>query len=164
MHTHRVSLVLALAVAAGVAACDDDDETGPGNPRFTAALAASKEVDPPTPITSGATGTTTFVQNGATFSYTIDVTGLSSNATAAHIHGPAATTANAGVLVPLTPVAAQTSGRLATGTFTAANITPGTGVSFDSLLVLMRNGNAYVNVHTVDHPAGEARGQVQTVP
>lgn len=30
----------------------------------------------------------------------------------------------------------------------------------DSLLVLMRNGHAYVNVHTVAQPAGEIRGQV----
>jgi hypothetical protein len=72
-------------------------------------------------------------------------------------------TENAGVIVPLNPVAAQTSGRIATGSFTAANITAA-GVSFDSLLVLMRNGNSYVNVHTVNHPAGEVRGQVQTVP
>src|SRR6266566_3943059 len=35
-----------------------------------------------------------------------------------------------------------------------------TGMTLDSLLVLMRNGHAYVNVHTVAHPAGEIRGQV----
>ena len=33
-------------------------------------------------------------------------------------------------------------------------------VALDSLLVLMRNGHAYVNVHTVAHPGGEIRGQV----
>jgi Cu/Zn superoxide dismutase len=153
MHRHQAIAALVLALAIGVAGCDDDDETGPSNPQFTAAL-----------TTTSATGTTTFTQNGTTFSYTIDVTGLSSNATAAHIHGPASTTENAGILVPLTPVAAQTSGRIATGTFTAANITAGTNVSFDSLLVLMRNGNAYVNVHTGNHPAGEVRGQIRTVP
>jgi hypothetical protein len=163
MHTHRFVGALALALAAGVAGCDDDDETGPSNPRFTAALATSKEVSPDPPITSGATGSTAFSQSGTTISYTIDVAGLSSNATAAHIHGPASATQNAGVIVPLTPVAAQTSGRLATGSFTATNITAA-NVSFDSLLVLMRNGNAYVNVHTVNHPAGEVRGQVETVP
>ena len=47
------------------------------------------------------------------------------------------------------------------------------GVTFDSLLVLMRNGNSYVNVHTNntvndptnnsgpgDFPGGEIRGQI----
>jgi hypothetical protein len=96
--------------------------------------------------------------------YTITVSGLSSNPTAAHIHGPADSTTNAGVIVPLNPVTAQTSGTIATGSFTAANITAGTGVSFDSLLVLMRTGNSYVNVHTTNHPAGEIRGQVRTAP
>ena len=159
MQRHQLAAAVLLALAAGTLGCDDDDETGPDNPRFTAALAASKEVEPPTPITSGATGTTAFTLTGTTVSYAIDVTGLSSNATAAHIHGPASATQNAGVIVPLTPVAAQTNGRLATGTFTAASITAA-GVSFDSLLVLMRNGNAYVNVHTTANPAGEIRGQI----
>jgi Cu/Zn superoxide dismutase len=163
MQRHQLAAALVLALAAGAAGCDDDDETGPDTPRFTAALAASKEVEPPTPITSGAAGTTSFTLSGTTVSYTIDVTGLSSNAMAAHIHGPASATENAGVIVPLNPVAPQTNGRIATGSFTAANITAA-GVSFDSLLVLMRNGNSYVNVHTVNHPAGEARGQIQTVP
>lgn len=163
MLKHQLAAALVLALAAGAAGCDDDDETGPGAPRFTAALATTNEVSPPTPITSGATGTTTFTQNGTTFTYTIDVTALSSNATAAHIHGPASATANAGIIVPLMPVAAQTNGRLATGSFTAGSITAA-GVSFDSLLVLMRNGNAYVNVHTANHLPGEIRGQIQVVP
>jgi hypothetical protein len=34
------------------------------------------------------------------------------------------------------------------------------GVSGDSLKVLLNNGNAYVNVHTAAHGAGEIRGQV----
>jgi len=30
----------------------------------------------------------------------------------------------------------------------------------DSLAVLLRNGNAYVNVHTAANPNGEIRGQI----
>jgi hypothetical protein len=37
-------------------------------------------------------------------------------------------------------------------------------ISFDSVLVLLRNGNAYVNVHTTAVPGGEIRGQIVKVP
>jgi hypothetical protein len=32
-------------------------------------------------------------------------------------------------------------------------------VTLDSLMVLIRTGNAYVNVHSTTYPAGEIRGQ-----
>ncbi|HET9385919.1 MAG TPA: CHRD domain-containing protein [Gemmatimonadales bacterium] len=35
---------------------------------------------------------------------------------------------------------------------------------FDSLLVRMRNGSVYVNVHNAVNPAGHIRGQIQPVP
>ena len=60
MQSYRFAAALALALAAGAAGCDDDDETGPSNPRFTAALTTAKEVNPNPPITSNATGTTNF--------------------------------------------------------------------------------------------------------
>jgi hypothetical protein len=34
----------------------------------------------------------------------------------------------------------------------------------NSLLVLMRSGNAYVNIHTSAYPSGELRGQIAKVP
>jgi len=43
-------------------------------------------------------------------------------------------------------------------TITPSNLTGAVG--YDSLLVLMRNGMAYVNVHTAANPAGEIRGQL----
>jgi hypothetical protein len=33
-------------------------------------------------------------------------------------------------------------------------------VSGDSLLVLLNNGNAYVNIHTQNRTGGEIRGQI----
>ena len=35
------------------------------------------------------------------------------------------------------------------------------GVTYDELLNAMRSGNAYVNVHTVQFPGGEMRGQIR---
>jgi hypothetical protein len=35
------------------------------------------------------------------------------------------------------------------------------GISFSSLIDLMRNGDTYVNVHTANNPNGEIRGQLE---
>lgn len=45
---------------------------------------------------------------------------------------------------------------------TDANVdnTAGCGANLDELSVEMRDGNAYVNVHTVANPGGEVRGQL----
>jgi hypothetical protein len=54
------------------------------------------------------------------------------------------------------------SGVLAEGTITAADLTgPLAGMSLDALLAEMDAGNAYVNVHTLNHPPGEIRGQIR---
>jgi hypothetical protein len=166
MRKLQVLGTLALALAVGAVGCgdDDDDGSGPQGADFAADLAASKEVDPPVAITSGATGSTTFTQNGASMSFTITVAGLSSTPSAAHIHGPADAATNAGVIVPLALTNPATSGTIATGSFTAADIVPASGLTFDALLALMRSGDTYVNVHTANHPAGEIRGQVEEEP
>lgn len=94
--------------------------------------------------------------------YSIDVADITA-VTAAHIHDPAGANATAGIIVPLFAGpeggTGEVNGELVASTFTAANIT-NDAVSMDSLLVLMRNGQSYVNVHTTANPAGEIRGQV----
>lgn len=46
--------------------------------------------------------------------------------------------------------------------FTNANIVnPACGATLADLVESMRNGNTYANVHTVAHPAGEIRGQIE---
>jgi hypothetical protein len=35
-----------------------------------------------------------------------------------------------------------------------------TAMSFSDLLRVLKSGDAYVNVHTTNHPGGEIRGQV----
>lgn len=52
-------------------------------------------------------------------------------------------------------------GVLAEGTITAADLVgPLTGMTLDDLLAEMRSGNTYVNIHTLQFPGGEIRGQI----
>lgn len=154
-----VPLFLGLIVA--VAACEDeDDPNGPDEETFTATLSGANESPA---VDTEATGEADFTVDGQTVDFTIDVEDITA-ATAAHIHGPAAAGTNAGVLVTLfagNPPVNVDDGTLVTGTFPSAQFTIKAGVSVDSVLTLMRNGMAYVNVHTSANPSGEIRGQVE---
>ena len=157
-------LRLALLAACIVACDDDDDDDGigpsPVTEEFTATLTGASER--PTPIVTTATGSADFTFSGDTLYFTIVVDSLSSAATAAHIHGPAGVDDTAPPILGFTlNDTSLTSGTLASG-FATAPTEP--SVSMDSLMALMRNGNAYVNVHTATNPDGEIRGQVSKNP
>jgi hypothetical protein len=177
-----VRTVVALVMVGGVViACDDDEPTGPDLEieEFTAALTGAAER--PSPNASTATGSATITRVGPTLLFRVDVTNLV-NPVAAHIHAPADTGATAVVRVNLCAVAAGVAtcpnagaGVAFTGTLATGSAAGVVGISLDSLLVLLRNGNAYVNVHTNDNTgaantgpgdlaAGELRGQVAVAP
>jgi hypothetical protein len=89
------------------------------------------------------------------------------NVTMAHIHlAPAGQ--NGPVVAWLYPSApppvlieGRFSGVLAEGTITAASLIGLlAGQDLSALIEEFENGNAYVNVHTTQHPAGEVRGQI----
>jgi hypothetical protein len=99
--------------------------------------------------------------------YRVEVTGIDS-AFAAHIHAPGDTGQSIGVAVSLYTLATPT-GQNFSGAVGQGVLGPPTGMSTDSLLVLLRNGHAYVNVHTRGptgangsggHGGGEVRGQI----
>jgi CHRD domain len=111
-----------------------------------------------------------------TISYSLSYANMSSQVVQAHIHFGASKT-NGGVMVFLcggiSPTPCPTSGTV-TGTLTAADVSllPVTnpdsvipqGIEpkdFAGMLKAIRSGNAYVNVHTVNFPSGEIRGQVK---
>ena len=161
---YAVSALLALTSVVAVACDDDDDDpTGGSNTPeiFNAALTGAAER--PTPVVTTATGTATFsweeLSGGADeVTYSVSATGLSGNASLAHIHGPADDNASAPPIVTLTLTSVGNNGVIASGTFTT---TGHATISMDSLRVLLRNERAYVNVHTATNPNGEIRGTIR---
>ena len=130
----------------------------PGIQSFTAVLNEANVVGG---TGSTATGTASISVVGPILLYRIDVADIT-DVTATHIHGPAAAGANAGVLLGL--CSSGNSPDCATGTVNGILVSDAasnaSSVSFDSLMVLLGNGNAYVNVHTSAFPGGEIRGQI----
>lgn len=150
----RKSVLLA---ALALAACEGNN---PDNTeRFEADLSGTFEVPA---VTATSTGVARFAVRANELDYTLDVQNVN-GAIAAHIHS-GAVGANGPPLVFLfqqaAPGANVPGGALAAGSVGPANMIASAGVSYDSMLSLIRRGNAYVNVHTVAHPAGEIRGQV----
>jgi hypothetical protein len=142
--------VLALAACEG----SEDDREG-----FRASLAGTSEVPP---VTTTATGTASFTVDGTHLDYTLDVQNIT-GAIAAHIHSAPAGTNGPPIVFLFQQAAPGTNvanGSLAAGSVDATDMIATAGVSYDSMLSLIRNGNAYVNVHTVARPAGEIRGQI----
>lgn len=136
--------------------------TGPNGPTevevFTATMTGAGE---PTPTGSTATGTAVVTLVGGLLSYRVDVANINS-VTRAHIHGPGAAGVNGPIRINFYEPPAGTAGLNFTTSATLASgvaTLPLAGISQDSLVVLLRNGNAYANVHTTAFPGGEIRGQ-----
>jgi glucose/arabinose dehydrogenase len=109
----------------------------------------------PTPLTNSAAGLGLFSLDGNSLSFHITYSGLSSAATAAHIHGPAAASATGGVQIDLAPFHAGAFGT--SGSFSGVvTLTP-------TQRTMILNGQTYFNIHTSTSPSGEARGQLATV-
>lgn len=130
---------LTLAVAIGFAGSALAEET-----KFMAMLTGTEEV-PPTD--SAGTGTANITWNSDTkvLSWSIEFSGLTGPASAAHFHGPADPGANAGPQVPITDLESPSEG---------------TATLSDEQAADLAAGKWYVNFHTEKFPNGEIRGQV----
>ena len=167
MQHRAITLAVAAAVIAAVA-CSSDATTTPVSKIVTFKATMNGASEFPTPNTSAGTGTFTATLDTATniFTYDLTFTGLGTNVTAGHIHGPAAANASAGTTINFATLAGATFSVGATGgtgrgvsTLNAANqIT--TTVSGDSLKKLLFAGLTYVNIHTTGIGSGEIRGQI----
>ena len=157
MKNTRLASLAAIAAAIVLGACGGSNST-----KFGATLNGANET--PAVVTNG-TGTGTFTLSGTMVTYNITATGLSGNATASHIH-VGGTTAAGPIVLPF-PASAIVNGAggavTVSGTFTTADVVPQTNPpinTLDDLLVQMRAGNTYANIHTAAHPGGEIRGQI----
>ncbi|GAB4258141.1 MAG: CHRD domain-containing protein [Thermoleophilia bacterium] len=148
-------LILVLAVPAGAAA----------DKNFRAHLSGGSEVPP---VDTLAQGQAVFQlsSDGTELSYRLIVANIE-DVLQAHIHmAPAGSNGPVVAwLYPASPPPALIPGRfdgvLAVGTITASDLVgPLAGMTLDALLNALEAGNAYVNVHTVDNPGGEVRGQI----
>lgn len=138
---------------------------------YSAILEGANEV-PPTP--SSATGTALFTLNGNLLTINETFSGLTAPASAAHIHCCNPVGVNAIVAVPFTPFPNATSGTFnatvdlsLAGTYNPAFITQegGTVSAAESGLIAALNSmNAYANIHDVNFPGGEIRGQIVLTP
>jgi hypothetical protein len=126
----------AVLAAGGVASAEQT--------KFTATLSGAEEVPP---VETSATGTTeaTYDSDTKKLTWTLEYSGLSGDAAAAHFHGPAAPGENAGPVVPIPDIASGSEGE--------ADLT-------DEQAADLEAGRWYVNVHTAANPDGEIRGQV----
>lgn len=118
----------------------------------------------PDPVDTNAQGQATFQLDraGGELRFKLNVANIE-DVIGAHVHNAAA--GENGPIVaflfgdPFTdPVTVD--GTLAQGTVTAGDVVGPIAGDFGALLDAMRSGNTYVNVHTVDHPPGEIRGQI----
>ena len=115
----------------------------------TVQLSGTDEV-PPVQTPGTGTAKLTFDPDTRVVTWNIAFSGLPTEATMAHFHGPAPMGKNAPVLVWLSQKGSSTATSPLTG---QATLSPTQAKEFLA-------GDLYVNVHTKDHPGGEIRGQV----
>ena len=142
---HIIQLALASLTLAAAALTGCASMNAPSNMvAMSTALRGANEVPA---NTSPATGTVDAVLNKDTnlLRWKVSYTGLTGPATAGHFHGPAAVTANAGVVLGWATAESGSEGSATLTTAQAADLMA---------------GRWYANIHTKANPGGEIRGQM----
>jgi glucose/arabinose dehydrogenase len=134
-----------------------------GGDEFGAILSGAEEVPP---VMTDAGAVAQFVLNSdGSLSYELRATARIHRATAAHIHLGARAQNGPVVLFLFGPTSGQNfraGALISSGTVRDSDLIaqPGFTPTIANLVERMRQGRAYVNLHTTDHPGGEIRGQV----
>ena len=140
--TRTAALTLAAAAASTLA--------GSGTATAAPAIPLTIGQETPKPDAAGAHGSFSYEIGGGELCYTLDVTGLSTAAVAAHVH-LAPRNVPGDVVIPLV-IENATSFRVDTGVPADQSVLD--GLAEDP-------GHYYVNVHTPTFPGGEIRGQLK---
>lgn len=173
--TARMTARMLLAISlAALTAIPGTALAGPPAQNFGTHLSGDEEV-PPRETPAQGQSTFKLSADGESLDYRLIASNIE-NVVASHIHiGPAGSNGPVVAFLygPAAPGGGRTSGVLAEGTITDADLVgPLAGQDLDDLVAAMRAGNTYVNVHTNDgdntpnegpgdFPGGEIRGQIE---
>ena len=135
-----------------LASCESEQETFDENYYENNSIVMSGTNEVPSVTTTG-TGSVkaNYSKLSRILNYTVSFSGLSANATAAHIHGTAEPGVNAGILQTFNNFPLQKQ-----GTYTGTLFLDGVKLKEEDLLA----GRYYVNIHTSTNTGGEIRGQL----
>ena len=167
---NKLKLIAFASVLCFLTSCDPDNELEwfPGTSRYVSNVDFNMTSSQQIPANSStATGSIygTYDRKTKTFSYTIEWQNLSSNiaTNGIHIHGIADRGANA---IPAGPIASYPGGVVQTvqgvvtsqrtGKISTSLYVDGVAVREQDLL----GGKFYIDIHTVNFPGGEIRGQI----
>lgn len=111
---------------------------------FKTELSGANE-SPPNDSAATGTATATYDTDTKTLTWHVEYNGLTGPAIGAHIHGPAVTGSNAGIMLPFPDPKSPIDG--------SATLNADQEKS-------LADGALYVNIHTNAHKGGELRGQL----
>jgi glucose/arabinose dehydrogenase/plastocyanin len=150
------------ATAGSSASISTDDAAGfirladvSGNSALPFTVHLSGAAERPNPVTTDAMGSGILSLEGNTLHFEIRHSGLSTVASAAHIHGPGRASETAGVQINLAPFNG--------GGFGTGGVLSGSTPLTSEQKAMLLDGKTYVNIHTANNPGGEIRGQIAPV-
>ena len=153
MKSIKTTALLSLFLSFILIACEKEAEVKKVNVYSKNGIIMSGAQEVPANPSTG-TGTIDVIYDKRTkvLTYSIKFSGLTGNATAAHIHGLAPFGFATGVVQPFSGFPAAAS-----GTYSGSLLADGVFIKEDDIL----NGLYYANIHTPTYPGGEIKGQIK---